>query len=365
MNWLWHSLYQASAMLWETLWALVLGFSLSAFLQVFFRKEQITKQFGRARLREVALATFLGAVSSSCSYAATATAKTFFKKGAALVPTLAFMFASTNLVLELGFILWLLLGWTFVLAEVTGAFILIAVMWLLVKLTLPKGLVEAARAHAGDEEKSCCHADGHEMESSEKSFKGKIRRRENWTRVADAFFMDVKMMWKEIVIGFLIAGFLMALVPENWWGQLFITHETGFVRVVENAVVGPLVAVASFVCSIGNIPLAGLLWSSGISFGGVISFIYADLIIIPLIFIYRKYYGTKAAFYITTILFISMVSAGIIVDLLFSALGLIPVVRPPSAIAQASFQWNYTAWLDLAAIVLSGWFVVIHFRKQK
>src|SRR5277367_446685 len=176
MSWLWQSLYSAAAMLWETLWALVLGFSLSAFLQVFLRKEQVTKQFGRAGLREVALATFFGAVSSSCSYAATATAKTFFKKGAALVPTLAFMFASTNLVLELGFILWLLLGWTFVLAEVVGAFVLIAVMWLLVKLTLPKGLVEQARAHIGDEKDSCCHSHAHQMEMKKESFKEKIKQ---------------------------------------------------------------------------------------------------------------------------------------------------------------------------------------------
>jgi hypothetical protein len=372
MNWLWQSLYHAAAMLWETLWALVLGFSLSAFLRVFLRREQITKQFGRAGLREVALATFFGAVSSSCSYAAAATAKTVFKKGAALVPTLAFMFASTNLVLELGFILWLLLGWTFLLAEVIGAFILIAVMWLLVKLTLPKGLVETARVHTDDdeEEESCCHSHGHEMhghemESNEESFGEQIKRRENLTQVADAFFMDAAMLWKEIVIGFLIAGFLMALVPENWWGKLFIAHGTGFARLIENAVVGPLIAVTSFVCSIGNIPLASLLWSGGISFGGVISFIYADLIIIPLILIYRKYYGAKVALYITGILFVSMVSAGIIVDLLFAATGLIPVMRPPSAIAQASFQWNYTTWLDFAAILLSGWFVLLHFKNKK
>jgi uncharacterized protein len=362
MNLLWHGLYSAAAMLWETLWALVLGFSLSAFVQVFFRKEQIAKHFGRAGLREVALATFFGAVSSSCSYAATATAKTFFKKGAALVPTLAFMFASTNLVFELGFLLWLLLGWAFVLAEAVGAIILIAVMWLLVKLTLPKGLEKIARAHIDDEEKSCCHS--HEMEMKDEPFKEQTKRRENWIRVADAFIMDVSMLWKEIVIGFLIAGFLMALVPENWWEKLFIAHGTSFTRLVENAIVGPLIAVASFVCSIGNIPLASLLWSSGISFGGVISFIYADLIIIPLILIYRKYYGTKPALYITAILFVSMVSAGIIVDLLFGALGLIPNVRPPSAIAEASFQWNYTTWLDLAAILLSGWFVWIHFKKK-
>jgi uncharacterized membrane protein YraQ (UPF0718 family) len=364
MNWLWQSLYAAAAMLWETLWALVLGFGLSAFVQVFFRKEQIARHFGRSGLREVALATVLGAASSSCSYAATATAKTFFKKGAGLVPTLAFMFASTNLVLELGFILWLLLGWTFLLAEVVGAFILIAVMWLLVKLTLPKGLEQAARTHTGNEEDSCCHAEMSGMESSDEPFKIKVRRRENWVRVADAFFMDAAMLWKEIVIGFLIAGFLMVLVPENWWAKLFITQETGFFRVIENAVVGPLIAVASFVCSIGNIPLASLLWADGISFGGVIAFIYADLIIIPLILIYQKYYGTKAALYITGVLFVSMVSAGIIVDLFFTALGLIPDVRPASAIAHASFQWNYTTWLDLAAIVLGGWLVWLHWKKK-
>jgi uncharacterized protein len=361
MNWLWHSLYSAAVMFWETLWALVLGFSLSALLQVFFRKEQITKQFGRAGLREVALATFLGAVSSSCSYAATATAKTFFKKGAALVPTLAFMFASTNLVLELGFILWILLGWTFLFAEVVGAFVLIGVMWLLVKLTLPKGLEEIARAHIGDEEKSCCNS--HEMEMKEEPFKEQIKRRENWAHVADAFVMDALMLWKEILTGFLIAGLLMVVVPDDWWKNLFISQGAGSVRLVENTIVGSLIGVASFACSCGNIPLASVLWSGGISFGGVISFIYADLIIIPLILIYRKYYGAKAALYITVVLFVSMVSAGIIVDLLFGAFGLIPAVRPSSAITEASFQWNYTTWLDFAAILLCGLFVWIHFKS--
>jgi len=354
-------------MFWETLWALVLGFSLSAFLQVFFRKEQITKQFGRAGLREVALATFLGAVSSSCSYAATATAKTFFKKGAALVPTLAFMFASTNLVLELGFILWILLGWTFLFAEVVGAFVLIGVMWLLVKLTLPKGLVETARAHDGGEVvKSCCGSCHEpEMESDEEPFKQKIRRRETWSRVADAFIMDAAMLWKEMLIGFFIAGFLMTIVPDDWWKNLFISQGAGSVRLLENTIVGSLIGVASFACSCGNIPLASVLWSGGISFGGVISFIYADLIIIPLILIYRKYYGANAAIYITTVLFVSMVSAGIIVDLLFGAFGLIPTVHPASAIAEGSFQWNYTTWLDFAAILLSGCFVWIHFKTRK
>jgi len=363
MNWPWQSLYAAGAMLWETLWALVLGFSLSAFLQVFLRNEEVTKRFGQTNLRSVGLATFFGAVSSSCSYAAAATAKTAFKKGAALVPTLAFMFASTNLVLELGFVLWLLLGWTFLLAEIVGAFVLIAIMWLLIKLTLPKGLVEQARSHGSDEEEHHHSHHHHEMEMPGESFPQKIGHRENWARVASAFIMDVSMLWKEILIGFLIAGFLMVLVPDSWWQKLFVAHGPAPVRLIENALIGPLIAVLSFVCSVGNIPLASLLWSGGISFGGVVSFIYADLIIIPLVLIYRKYYGSKAAFYITTVMFVSMVVAGIMVDLLFGALGLIPIgPRPLSAMAQAPFQWNYTTWLNIPAILSTVWLFWVHYK---
>jgi uncharacterized membrane protein YraQ (UPF0718 family) len=370
MNWIGQSLAAAALMFWETLWALVLGFGLSACVQIFFRREQISRHFGRAGLREVVLAMFLGAASSSCSYAATATARSFFKKGAALVPTLAFMFASTNLVFELGFLLWLLLGWPFVLAEIIGAFILVAVMWLLVRLTLPKDLEETARSHSSEEVKSCCGGcHGSEMEMDEEPvdepFRQKIRRRENWSRVADAFFMDAGMLWKEMTIGFLAAGFLMVLVPDEWWGKLFITQEAGWLRLLENAVVGPLIGVISFACSCGNIPLASVLWSGGISFGGVIAFIYADLIILPLILIYRKYYGNRAALYITGVLFASMVSAGIIVDLLFSGFGLIPNAHPAHAIAHATFEWNYTTWLDLAAIALCGWFGVMRWKGKR
>jgi hypothetical protein len=365
MIWLWHSLYAAAVMLWQTLWALVLGFSLSACLQVFFAKEQITKQFGRTGLREVALATFLGAVSSSCSYAAAAAGKTAFKKGAALVPTLAFMFASTNLVLELGFLLWLLLGWSFVLAEVVGAVILIAMMWLLVRLTLPKRLEEQARAHEEHGVKSCCCSNEPETKSKVESFREKIRQRETWSQVADAFFIDAMMLWKEITVGFLMAGFLMVLVPESWWEKLFTAHGAGLPRLIENAIVGPLIGIVSFSCSCGNIPLASVLWSGDISFGGVISFIYADLIIVPLILIYRKYYGVKAALYITAVLFVSMATTGVIVDLVFGALGLIPSVRPPSAIAEASFQWNYTTWLDVIAIIACSWFALFRFKLKR
>ncbi len=370
MHWLWLSLYHALAMFWETLWALVLGFSLSAIVQVFVSKEQMTRSFGRAGLREVALATGLGAASSSCSYAAVAAAKSAFKKGAALVPVLAFMFASTNLVFELGAVLWLLMGWLFVLAEVIGAFVLIAVMWLIVRFTLPKSLEAEARRHLeGAEESASCHGE-HDHEHPPSPGSGTAGEQGNgegkWRGVASAFAMDVSMLWKELLIGFLLAGFLSALVPEGWWQTLFLTGGPAWLRLIENAIIGPIIAIASFVCSIGNIPLASILWSSGISFGGVISFIYADLIVVPLIVIYGKYYGVKAATYIVAVLFTSMVVAGIIVDLIFSALHLIPSgARPASPIAHAMITWNYTSWLDLVAVIVAGAFFYRSFTNAR
>jgi uncharacterized membrane protein YraQ (UPF0718 family) len=366
MHWLWMSLYGALGMLWETFWALVLGFGFSAVLQVFVSKEQMTRAFGRAGLREVALATGLGAASSSCSYAAVAAGRSAFAKGAALVPVLAFMFASTNLVIELGAVLWLLMGWRFVLAEVVGSLVLIAVMWLLVKLVIPKDLESEARAEA--EEKGdvgdCCHGDHEHDHEHQHGQEGQGRGK--WNRVADAFVMDWGMLWKEIAAGFVIAGFLMALVPPNWWQAFFLHDLPAPLRLIENAAVGPLIAMASFVCSVGNIPLASLLWSNGISFGGVISFIYGDLIVVPIILIYAKYYGARAAGYITLVLYLSMVIAGIVVDLLFSAAGLIPSgPRPESPVAHAMIRFNYTTWLDLVALVFFAALLFLHFRGRR
>lgn len=368
MSWLWQSLYHAAAMLWEMLWALVLGFGISAVLQVFVSKEKMASLFGRTGFREVALAIGLGAASSSCSYAAAATAKTAFKKGADLVPSLTYMLASTNLVIELGLVLWMLMGWRFVAAETAGAFVMVAIMWLLVRMTLPRGLIEEARDHSetGEDEGCCHHSSGHEHHEHHQHGADE-ENASTWKRVADSFFMDGSMLWKEIVIGVLIAGFLMVLVPHDWWQALFLSKETAYpLRLFENALVGPLVAVASFVCSVGNIPLASLLWASGCTFGGVISFIYGDLIVLPLIAAYRKYYGGKAAAYITAILFASMVGAGIIVDLLFAALGWIPQSQHShSEMSHATFAWNYTTWLDFAALLLGGWLVFLHFRKSE
>src|SRR5438309_8715055 len=370
MDWLWLSFYHALAMLWATFWALVLGFTISGVLQVFVSKEQMSRTFGRTSLKSVAIATGLGAASSSCSYAAVAAARSAIQQGAALVPALAFMFASTNLVIELGAILWVLMGWQFVLAEVVGAFLLIIFMWLLIRLFLPKHIETEIRAKMTKQEaKQACHSShsthlphvaAATTEHEHKHDRGK------WIRVSHAFVADWSMLWKEILAGFLIAGFLATLVPHDWWEALFLQNGPAVVRLIENALVGPFIAVISFVCSVGNIPLASLLWSHGISFGGVISFIYADLIVIPIIIIYAKYYGVRAAAWITGIFYVSMVLAGIIVDLTFSALGLIPDgLRPPSALEHAHIIFNYTSWLDVAAAIFAAWLLFLHFRSQE
>ena len=260
------------------------------------------------------------------------------------------------------------MGWRFVLAEAVGSFALIGLLWLFGRLIFPKGMEDDARRHTQDDAQSTdagCHHEGHNHaghahnhDHSSDEAKGS-----RWQALAGAFVMDWQMLWKEIVIGFLIAGFLAALVPQDWWRGLFLTNAPASVRLVENAVVGPLIAAASFVCSVGNLPLASLLWSGGISFGGVVSFIYADLLVLPLVFIYRKYYGARAAAYITGVLFLSMVGAGVLVDLLFAALKLIPQgPRPESAVAHAHFAWNYTTWLDLVALIVFAALVMIHRR---
>ena len=386
MDWLSLSLYHALAMLWATFWALVLGFTISGVLQVFVSKEKMTRAFGRTNLKSVAIATGLGAASSSCSYAAVAAARSAIQQGAALVPALAFMFASTNLVIELGAVLWVLMGWQFVLAEVFGAFVLITIMWLLIRLLLPRNLEMEIRILAQEKIQGSIHChhehptpQGSDATGPPSSNSGAASDPEfatanpsvggheitKWTRVAHAFVADWAMLWKEILGGFLIAGFLATLVPHDWWEALFLQRGPAVVRSIENALVGPIIAVISFVCSVGNIPLASLLWAHGISFGGVISFIYADLIVIPIISIYAKYYGIRAAAWITGIFYASMVLAGIIVDFVFGSLGLIPKgARPPSAIEHAHIIWDYTSGLDLVAAVFAGWLLFLHFRSK-
>ena len=278
------ALVMAAGMFWQTGWSLVLGFAVSGLLQAIVPADQMRRALGRAGPREIGIATLAGAASSSCSYASAAIMRTLFKKGASFVASIAFLFASTNLVLELGIILYLLLGWQFMLAEWIGGLVLIAVLSLLVKATLPAGLTEEARNHKEQ-------GGGHEhmsMTVEGGTWRERLGSRDTPVRVAQNFAMDWRMLWKDLAAGFLIGGFLTVFVPDSVWQGLFLTHASPWVRVPVNALIGPIVAMLTFVCSIGNVPLAAVLWGGGASFGGVVAFLFADLIVLPLLDIYRR-----------------------------------------------------------------------------
>jgi uncharacterized membrane protein YraQ (UPF0718 family) len=345
------ALLMASGMFWKTGWSLVLGFLVSAVLQAVVSKAKMQAALGRDGAKEIALATVLGAASSSCSYASAAISRTLFKKGAALVPSLAFQFASTNLVVELGLILFILMGWQFMAAEWIGGVVLVVIMALLVRFTYPAKLVEEARRYpeAGG---------GHpheEAETSGGSFWEKIRRPETRIAIAQNFVLDWRMLWKDLAIGFLIAGALSAFVPDEVWHRLFLFDAPAWIQIPANALIGPLVAIITFVCSIGNVPMAAILWGSGVSFGGVLAFLYADLIVLPLLDVYRRYYGWKMAAYIAGIFFATMVLAAIIMDLVFTGLGLVPLRDPNIRAEMTAFAIDYTFWLNLAFGALALW----------
>ena len=334
----------AGGMFWQVGWSLVLGFGISAILQAVVSRESMTAALGRDGVREIALATVAGAASSSCSYASAAVSRTLFKRGAALIPSLAFIFASTNLVIELGIVLYLLMGWQFMAGEWIGGVVLVVILSLLVRLTYPRRLVEAAR-HYPEQGGSHEHGD---MTAEGETLWEKLSRRQTWVLVAQNFAMDWSMLWKDLLLGFLVAGALAVFVPDGVWQALFVKGANPWVQVPANALLGPVVAVLSFVCSIGNVPMAAVLWGAGVSFGGVLAFLYADLIVLPLLDVYRRYYGWKMAAYIAAVFYATMVVAALIMDALFSALGWIPQSRPDMHAAMVQFSLNYTFWLNIA-----------------
>ena len=337
------ALLMAFGMAWQVGWSLVLGFCISAVLQAVVSKQAMVAALGRNGIREIALATAAGAASSSCSYASAAVSRTLFKKGAALVPSLAFVFASTNLVAELGIVLYLLMGWQFMAGEWIGGIVLVVILSLVVRLTYPERLVEAARRHP---EPGGGHAHGDAAEPAGSLWE-KLSRPEIWVQVAQGFAMDWSMLWKDLLLGFLIAGALSVFVPDGVWQALFVKGASPWVQVPANALLGPLVAVLSFVCSIGNVPMAAVLWGAGVSFGGVLAFLYADLIVLPLLDVYRRYYGWKMAAYIAAVFYATMVAAALVMDVAFNALGWVPRSRPDMHAAMTRFSLNYTFWLDL------------------
>jgi YHS domain-containing protein/uncharacterized membrane protein YraQ (UPF0718 family) len=357
------SLREGFFMFWETLWALVLGFGLSGAVQAFVSKEDMQRVLGDHRPATVAKASGFGMVSSSCSYAATAMAKSLFQKGADFISTMVFMFASTNLVVELGVVLLILMGWQFAAAEFIGGPIMIVLLVLVGGFVFNSRLVEEARrrftrAQVGghDHEAMVGVSEDRQHELERTPWRQKLTSRAAWSDAASYTMADITMLRKELVIGYLVAGFLAVLVPMHAWNDVFLAGH-GFWTSLENVIVGPFIAFISFVCSIGNVPMAAALWHGGISFGGVISFIFADLIALPLVLIYRKYYGTKLTVRLFFTFYLVMATAGLIVEGLFALVGGIPKHRP-AKIVETAFHWNYTTFLNigfLAVFALLYW----------
>jgi len=356
-----HALWMAFAMLWEILWPLILGFGLSAVVQAVVSKSEMTNLLPNDSPKSLAIACGLGAASSSCSYAAVALARSIFRKGADFTAAMAFELASTNLVAELTIIIIVLMGWQFAAAEFVGGPLMVVLMALLFRLFLSRKLVAEARTQAdkGLKGKMEGHAEM-DMSVTEGSFWQRITSKNGFTATSHYFVMDLLAVWKDIAGGLLIAGALAAWVPNDFWKEFFLVSHPVAAK-VWGPIVGPIVAVISFVCSVGNIPLAAVLWNGGISFGGVIAFIYADLIVLPIIDIYRKYYGWKVAGLIVAAFYVAMALAALLIELLFDLLGLIPSQRS-AQIVETSISLNYTTVLNVIFLAIAL-LLVVRFLK--
>ena len=340
------------SMLFEIFWALVLGFFISAIIQALVSKNKIANLLPDDSVKSLAIAAGLGAASSSCSYAATSIARSLFKKGANFTSAIAFQFASTNLVIEMGIVLWILLGWQFALAEYVGGIIMIIIIGLIFRLFLQNKLIDEAAKNLGEDDVMI-----HEEKTNAHIIQ-KIFSKKGFILVSQYFIMDVSMLKKDIAIGLLIAGAMAVLVPSPFW-QSFFMHGGR----LWGPIIGPFVAILAFVCSIGNVPLAAVLWAGGISFGGVISFLFADLLIIPILNIYRKYYGMTMAIFLAVSSYIAMVLAGFLTDSLFTKLNLVPEMR--KELMLTSMSRGYTMYLNILFLLLLAYLIYINVRTPK
>jgi len=359
---LWHALNFAFSMFWEILWALVLGFALSAVVQAVVSKSEMTRLLPDDSPRSLGLACGLGAASSSCSYAAVALARSIFRKGADFTSAMAFEFASTNLVIELGIILAILIGWQFTLAEFTGGLLMVFILALLFRLFLSQRMIEIARTQADKGLRGIMegHADM-DMSVTEGSILSRIRSSRGFTAISHYYVMDWDAIWKDIAIGLLIAGALAAWVPEHFWQSFFLVKHPLAAK-FWGPLIGPVVSMLSFVCSIGNVPLAAVLWNGGISFGGVIAFIFADLIVLPVLNIYRKYYGIRMSGFLLATFYATMVASGLAIEFLFQGLGLVPEGPRHAKVVMAEVSFNYTTVLNILFLVVSAVLIVRFFK---
>ena len=339
---------------WKAGWAFVLGYAISGMIQAFVPKARLTRHMGDPGAKSVSLATVFGAASSSCSFAALAAARSLVLKGAHFVAAVAFMFASTNLVIELGVLILIFLGWQFLAAEIIGGLLLVVISTVLIRLTYPKSWMEAARDKVEREA---------EEEEEDFDWKERIRSRYGWHLVGHKFSSDWKMVWEEIVIGFTVAGFVAVLVPAEFWERIFLTGAGDslpqWLIVLENAAVAPFVAAATFIGSMGNIPLATVLNANGVLFAGIMGFIYSDLMVPPLVAINAKYYGLRVALYIAGVMWVSIVVTAVTLHGLFAVLDLTP--ESSRAVEEASrFAIDYTFWLNLAMVVVAAVMIWLH-----
>jgi uncharacterized protein len=357
-----HALAMAAAMGWEILWPLILGFTLSAVVQAVVSTRSMAKILPDDSPKTLAVACGLGAASSSCSYAAVALARSIFRKGADFTAAMAFELASTNLVFELSIVMLTLLGWRFMVAELVGAPLMVVVLALLFRALLRRDRVDAARAQA--ERGVAGRMEGHadmDMAVTEGPPLRRIVSREGRTAISHYFVMDWASVWLDIALGLLLSGLAAEFIPPSFWTRLFLTGQPAVAR-VWGPIVGPAVAMISFVCSVGNIPLAAVLWNGGISFGGVIAFVFADLIILPILNIYRKYYGLKMAAFLCVTFYVAMVVAALAVDWFFAVLGLVPHERE-AVVIEPSIRWNYTTVLNIVFGALAVALLVRFFRS--
>jgi uncharacterized protein len=354
VGWLWHALAFAGSMAWQILWALILGFVLSAIVQAVVRRESITKRLGDESPRAVARATGFGIASSSCSYAAVALARALFRRGSSFTSAMVFEIASTNLVIELGILLALLMGWQFTAAEFVGGPIMIVLVAIGFRTFVRRRLLDAAltQANRGIAGSMEGHAAMDMSVTGPGGFWSRLLSARGFTAIAHVFVMEWAAILRDIVLGLLITGAIAAWVPASFWSTFFVSGHPGLAA-VWGPIIGPIVAIASFVCSVGNVPLAAVLWNSGISFGGVAAFIFADLIILPILNIYRKYYGLRMAATILGLFYAAMVIAGYAVELIFGGLGLVPAERD-AHVVDTHPTWDYTTWLNIAFLVLAA-----------
>ena len=346
---------------WMALWAFALGYVISSCIQVFVTEKRMQKTMGKNESKGVLLGTFFGFISSSCSFAALASTKSLFKKGASFVSSIAFLLASTNLVIELGIIISIFLGWQFVVGEYLGGILLILISWLLIRLFHPKGLIKKARERLKDNKDDDAN--------NQKSWKERIKTEKSWAKVSQQYGMEWKMVWKDVTLGFTIAGIVAAFIPDSFFQTLFINSGQGntdfsFFTILEHIIIGPVVAFITFIGSMGNIPLAALLFGKGVSFAGVLAFIFSDLVVFPVLRINAKYYGWKMAFFILMLLFISLVGASLLLHYGFLSLDLIPDPSSVKVQDQSFFKIDYTFFLNIAFLLGSGYLIYLGFFKR-